>query len=349
MSANINQVGKVSSLMTVGTAWHGLGQVVSEAQTSEEAIKLAHLDYEVAKAPHVITYEKDGETHGMETVNNYGIYRTDTMKSLTNNGKAVTSEYEVVQNVKAFEFIDNIIQSKQAVFQTAGALGYGETVFVTVKLPDGIIIGEDDPIDQYLLIMLNHDGTSSIKIKYTPVRVVCENTLSAALKGKALYTFRHSSNVYDKMKAAEEIILAANNRKKGLQEVLNVMANTKISSNQDIYEYIERLFLTPAQVDFFKKEQISLLHTPNADKIASVDVSTKKYNIMSNIAIATFNGVGQDLVTTKGTVFGLYNGVTNYISNSKSYSDYEKRFDAIINGSSNSLLDKAYYNALAMI
>ena len=70
---------------------------------------------------------------------------------------------------------------------------------------------------------------------------------------------------------------------------------------------------------------------------------------MSNIAIATFNGVGQDLVTTKGTVFGLYNGVTNYISNSKSYSDYEKRFDAIINGSSNSLLDKAYYNALAMI
>ena len=230
MSANINEQNGVSSLMTVGPAWHGLGQVVKEAQTSEEAIKLAHLDYEVAKAPHVIAYEKDGEMHGIETINNYGIYRIDTMKPLTNNGKAVTAEYEIVQNVKAFEFIDNIIQSKQAVFETAGALGFGETVFVTAKLPEGIIIGEDDPIDQYLLIVMNHDGTSSIKVKYTPIRVVCENTLSAALYGKALYTFRHSSKVLDKMKAAEEVIKAANNRKEELSEILNKMANTKISS-----------------------------------------------------------------------------------------------------------------------
>lgn len=349
MSANINQNGKVTSLMTVGPAWHGLGQVVTEAQTSEEAIKLAHLDYEVTKAPHVIAYEKDNETHGIETVNNYGIYRTDTMKSLTNNGKAVTAEYEIVQNVKAFEFIDNIIQSKQAVFQTAGALGYGETVFVTAKLPEGIIIGEDDPIEQFLLIALNHDGTSSIKIKYTPVRVVCENTLSAALQGKALYTFRHSSNVHDKMKAAEEIILAANRRRLTLQETLNAMANKKISSNSEVFEYIERLFLTNAQAEFFHNEKINLLHSPDVDKIASVDVSTKKFNIMSNIAVSTFNGVGQDLITTKGTVFGLYNGVTTYVSNSKSYSDYEKRFDTIINGTSNSLLDKAYNQALLML
>jgi hypothetical protein len=95
----------------------------------------------------------------------------------------VGNDYEVVQNVNAFDFFDAIVGGKDGIlYETAGALGKGERIFITAKLPDYIRIGRDDLIKQYLFLTTSHDGYGSITAAFTPIRIVCQNTLNAALR-----------------------------------------------------------------------------------------------------------------------------------------------------------------------
>lgn len=96
MSANLNfnEEKQQYAVFTTKPAWHGLSQVVSEAQTSEQAIKLACLDYEVQKHPISVL--------GQEIPGKYGTIRMDTMQPLG----VVGERYTVMPNEKAFDFVD---------------------------------------------------------------------------------------------------------------------------------------------------------------------------------------------------------------------------------------------------
>lgn len=108
------------------------------------------------------------------------IFRTDTEQVL---GDKVGIDYQVVQNTEVFSFFNGIVGNATDIkYETAGCLYDGQIVFVTAKLPEFIRVGRDDLIEQYLMLTSSHDGTGSITITFTPVRVVCCNTLNAALK-----------------------------------------------------------------------------------------------------------------------------------------------------------------------
>ena len=131
MAHNLNfnkKTGTWSFASHLEKAWHGLGQVVEKAMTSEEAIKLANLDYQVEKAK--VTFEANNQPNVIDGY--YATYRTDNNQYLG----MVKSRYEIVQNTEAFGFFDSIIDEGEAIFETAGVLGNGERIFVTAKLPD---------------------------------------------------------------------------------------------------------------------------------------------------------------------------------------------------------------------
>lgn len=338
-------------------AWHGLGQIVDQAQTSEEAIKLAHLDFEVAKfRNHVLWSDIEGSIENIDLLHDlptpsYSTVRTDTLDVLGTVGK----EYEVVQNVEAFNFIDSLVGSGEAIFETAGALGNGETIFITCKLPDTIAMPSfpDDLIEQYLLLRLSHDGSSAVKVVFTPIRVVCNNTLDMAMANKKSFvSFKHTANVRNKMDQARKMIDLARDSFKATVESYEGLAKIKVHE-QAINRYVAKLFMDDKEFTMYK-QMCDTIDNQYLKPMAIDAVSTRKRNIMRAVIDYYYLGVGQQTDSCKHTAYGLYNAITGYYNNVHSYNkdgvvSAEKRFESITDGFVKNLSMEALRLALTLI
>lgn len=340
MSHNLNyneQAGRHAFASAKEIAWHKLGIVVDNAMTSKECIEQALLNYTVEKGNVFVKYNNPiGDGAGTLVPEKFATYRTDTGDPFNIVGK----NYEVIQNWEAFEFFDNIVGRGRAIYETAGALGNGETVFITAKLPAHLRIGNEDIIDQYLLLTMSHDGTGSIIAKYTPIRVVCNNTLSIALSGgKNLFKIRHTYSARDRMAECEELLKLTYLQSKETQEILEQLTKIQVTD-----ALAERYFLN------------LMLSADELTKLAKVGVrwhnaafiSTKKKNVLTNIFDYRESGIGQNMNICRGTAYGLYNTITGYLQNIKSYSDDERKFKNILMGTDETLLQNALKTALVL-
>jgi len=327
--------GKSSFFGVKEPAWHGLGQIVEKALTSKEAIIEANLDYIVEKGKmygkyiNLINNEK-----GIEIPNTFFTYRTDTGLPLTKNGTALTGRYTIVQNVEAFDFFDSIVEEGAAMFHTAGVLGNGERIFISAKLPDDILV-DKDKINQYLLLTMAHDGTGSIQVLFTPVRVVCNNTLNAALSTKTRKIFiKHTASAKDKLEQSKELLGIMPTIRHKTQDIYCQMYERSVN-DLEIAQYISSVFLNEEE---YKIENNKLYIEDT--------VSTRKLNNLSDIVKYYEGGAGQG----ENTLYHLYNSFTGYIQNVK-YKDDKKetKFDNIFFGSDRNLMEKSYNKALQLI
>ncbi|MCT9080485.1 DUF932 domain-containing protein [Streptomyces fulvoviolaceus] len=161
-----------AALYTTTPAWHGLGAVIPGGTTDiDDVLKLARIDWEVSKQP--VLYEWVDDLR--DATDRYVTVRTDTGDALGTVG----GRYEVFQNRRVFEFLQDLVQHHDAVWESAGALRGGRKVFVTMRIPHSIVIdrgGLDDEIVLYLAAVNSHDGTSSAESIVTPWRIACGNT-----------------------------------------------------------------------------------------------------------------------------------------------------------------------------
>src|SRR5919206_2485274 len=160
--------------------WHGLGVVLDEPpRTLADALESAGLTWTVAKEA---LYRADGQT----VAGHHATVRQDTDQVLG----VVGDDYVVVQNTDCFAFLANLLGS-ELVFETAGSLWGGRQVFITAQLPDHVTVGGDE-VRPYVVLSAWHTGTGAIRAMTTPVRVVCANTVRAALeRARAVYRVRH--------------------------------------------------------------------------------------------------------------------------------------------------------------
>jgi phage/plasmid-like protein (TIGR03299 family) len=178
MAHNLNYneaTGKYSFYSLKEKAWHSFGQISDKQLSSREVLIQSQLAFPVKKIPHVYRFPSGKE---IISDNEFFTFREDTEEIL---GTHLSADYHIVQNVDAFTFFDSITNGEGIIYETAGALGKGERIFITAKLPNYIKVGNDDFIEQYLFLTTSHDGQESITIAFTPVRIVCNNTLNAAL------------------------------------------------------------------------------------------------------------------------------------------------------------------------
>lgn len=310
---------------------------VENCKTAEEVMTAAGLNWNVAKCELVAKmpvshkdYDNGGFTYGynnyLECPNAYATYRTDYNIPLG----IVKERYTPVQNAEAFTFFDDAIGKDKAIWQTAGFFGRGERIFVSAKLPKNIFV-QGDPVENYLVFTTSHDGTSGVKILFTPIRIICQNTLNAAIATSTNYiSFRHTKSVHSNLDIVAEILGICDNRIIALQESFNAMKKIQMNDEQ-----AQQIF---ANVILNEDEQLRIKQTGHTigqiitrdwRAIDDSQISMKKVNTLSEMNNYYFAGVGQREII--GSAWGVYNAVTGYYSNVDN-SDGIKRMDSLLYG-----------------
>lgn len=327
MAHNLEIKDGKASFASTEKAWHGLGEIVEGAMTSDEAIRKARLDYEVGLKPALIDI---GKNQNIVVPDTFITYRTDTNMPFGSVG----NRYKIVQNTDAFAFFDEIVGKGAAIFETAGVLGSGERIFVSAKMPDVIqIAGTEDITETYVLLTSSHDGSGSIIAAVTPVRVVCQNTLNAALGNTVnRVAIRHTTNAKKKLEEAHKLLGISHKYVEQVNEWFNVLAKKSITDAQ-VKELVDAVFKGS------KKEAVE-------GEENKVKESTRILNIRETVMESYFSGVGQGRIL--GTAWGAYNGITHYLSHVKNYKTGDVKLDSIMNGESTKIANDAFQRLIKL-
>jgi phage/plasmid-like protein (TIGR03299 family) len=318
MAHNINQ----NRMFCVGKAWHEIGVRVDKEQIASEAIKLANLDYKVEQRPLFIPANGDNLK-----VNDFvAICRQDD-----NSVLGITSpKYEIVQNVEAFGFFDTVVGEGQAVYHSAGALGQGERIWILAKLPNDIIINADDKVEKYLCLTNSHDGKSSLRMYFTPVRVVCQNTLNQSMgDAKHGIAIKHSGQIKNKIEEARKVLGISINYYQQFEKMVKQFEEKPLTYNE-VNKYFDNVLA-------IKEDS---------------ETSTRKNNIKDELLSLFENGKGQKL-GNRNSLWKGYNAVTEYVDYFRTVKNIEKdnsnKLASIWFGSGAKLKEKAYDEAVALI
>lgn len=260
--------------------WHGLGKKLDECANADQMIRAAGLDWQVEKCP------LEGPYYNL----NADPSRFSLKRKARNENEQdvllglVGKDYVPLQNTDAFKFFDPIVGSKAAIFHTAGSLGVGEKVWVLAKLPGNIRVVGDDIVDKYLLLSNNHSGKESVTIKFTPIRVVCQNTLNFALKdGNQSVRVRHTGDLPKRLSDVPEMLGIINEAYKETEDLYRQFAKIRFGVVR-FDHYLEGVFPRT-------KKQISENKRPERwDRVTSLFEKSNK--------------------EIRGTLWAAYNAVT---------------------------------------
>jgi phage/plasmid-like protein (TIGR03299 family) len=303
--------------------WHKLGTVLDDhPATSREAIEAAKLDWTVEKRR---LFSQTATGNDLEMDEFFAMIRVDKTHGEIPLG-VVGSRYEPLQNSDAFEFFDEIIKTKVGQYETAGSLRDGRKVWVLAKMNGEVSVGEKDTVDKYVLLSNSHDGSSAITVKITPVRVVCNNTLSAALRGskdvKNEFSLRHTKSAKERLAAAERTLEHVNKAYEKLGKVWSKMAEIELPAHDRI-KFVNRVF-------------------PNKENAKNdIRLMTKRAEILGLME----SGMGMELDSAHGTLWGAYNAVTEHVTHSVSQrqgSTLDTHVDNLWFGRLDSVLEDAF-------
>ncbi|MDE6567879.1 MAG: DUF945 domain-containing protein [Lachnospiraceae bacterium] len=220
---------EVESMFYVREApWHGLGTRVEGALSSREALIAAGLNWNVVQKE---IHTKDG----FPVKGYYANVRDSDQKVLG----VVTGRYQIVQNREAFAFTDGLL-GKGVRYETAGSLKEGKRTWILARLPKQYRLLEDK-IVPYLVFSNSHDGSGSIKVAMTPVRVVCQNTLNFALSNASrIWCANHTGDMERKLEDARMTLFYAENYMNELAKETAILSKRKVS-DAEVEEYIKLL------------------------------------------------------------------------------------------------------------
>lgn len=298
------------------TPWHKMGTKVAHLMTSAEALIAAGLEWLVEKSP---VFNKEGQ----QIPNCFEIRRvTDHEHYCT-----ITDEYNPYQNIDSFKFFDELVQSHDAIYETAGSLRKGAVIWILAKLNDCIYIKNDpdEKIDKYVLLKNSHNTDMAMQVVTTPVRVVCMNTLRQAIaRSHNSFYAKHTGDITARVGEARETLGIVNKQYDYFKMGAEIMANKQVSESvirQTLYCAFRQDVAMPMET-IYKPTQREMVAVRNL-----------------------FEGKGKGLnnASIKGSRYAMYNAVAEHVD----FRDYrnmggEKRLNNVWFGSGNDIKSRAY-------
>jgi len=263
--------------------WHKLGQQLTAGATIQEWTQQAGLAYDVLESP--VLFNTPATSAPQAWPDRKVLHRSDTGAPLA----VVSQGYNVVQPAEVMGFFSKLVDLGGFTMETAGALSYGRRVWALAKVNEGADIVEGDTVRPYVLLGTSYDGTMATIAKFTSVRVVCNNTITAAA---AVIVLLHTT------RTLVNFAIVANQWERFLVQSRKLAGET----------------MTGEECDAFVTELLKPYHTGK--------IEIKDSRAFKRI-IELFNGraIGSDIVGVAGTRWAALNAVTELVDHERGRSD----------------------------
>lgn len=332
MSHEVEVVNGQASMFYVGDKpWHSLGKPVRRGLTTREGIIEAGLNWTVSLKP--LFVQPDPEDDAFEQLAWNATVR-DSDKTILG---VVGPTYKPLQNVDAFAFFDPFVENGMATLETAGSLRNGKRVWILAKVAlDPIEIVKGDSIERFIVLSNGHDGTMAIRCGFTPVRVVCANTLAMAHgdKGSKLLRVRHTDKAKDTLEVIRDTMNLLNAEFEATAEQFKTLAKHRVNT-EDLKKYIRMVF-KPQVVQVAEEMGVETETDGRADKL------------LNKILPLFEKGRGNDLPGVAGTLWGAYNAITEFTTWERGR-NADNRLDSLWFGDSAAVNQRALQLATKMV
>jgi phage/plasmid-like protein (TIGR03299 family) len=315
--------GRVGMAYIGETPWHGLGHKLPAGADLETWRVAAGLNWRVLETP-VLFQDPKNEIGTLSTVAGQKIlFRDDTRDPLS----IVSTGYTPVQPNEVLSFMEKMMEAQGLSLETAGSIRGGRRIWALARISDGVEIVPGDRVRPYYLCATSYDKSMATTVKRTKIRVVCNNTLTAAAgdfqcNGSEEPEVRISHDqkfdvdaVVEQMKQAEAEFAAFADRARA-------MADVTVSD-----KLVDAFLLNLYKVDRSQQDLV--------DKARK----SKGYKRVAEMFQTGDNNPGHDIAGR--TIWGLINSVTRYVDFERG-ATRETSLDSAWFGEGNALKNRAF-------
>ena len=225
--------------------WHGLGTKVSNDLTPQQIMQKAGVDWKVREVESFVEFDGKRMATGQKSL----IRETDG-KILTNVGK----DWHPCQNETAFEFFNEYVLAGDMEMHTAGSLKGGQYVWALAKVKESFDLFGGDQVDSYMLFSNPHVYGKSIDVRFTPIRVVCNNTLTFALDTASQRAVKVGHRAQFNPDMVKEQLGIAHEKFAKYKEMAQFLGSKRVKV-EDLLNYYNEVFPLTSGKD--KQEQVT--------------------------------------------------------------------------------------------
>ena len=308
------------------TPWHGLGNRLTEKQPLEVWQREAGMNWQIQDSPVHFKAEAAGHLGSIHTFPEQKVlYRSDTKAPLS----VVSHRYQVVQPRQVLEFYRDLTEFSGYELETAGVLKGGRKFWALAKTGQTSSLKDNDQVDGYLLLATSCDGTLATTATPTTVRVMCNNTLSISLNGATHAIKVPHSTRFDPRIVKKQLGIAVSQWDEFMYR-MRTLAERKVQTKEALSFFMDVLCDTSA-------------HAPIPEVLPNKRAMEKVQSLYEG------KGRGADLLSARGTAWGLLNAVTEYVDHERRARSSEYRMDSAWFGQGAAIKQKALNAALQLV
>lgn len=342
MAHQIEQIAYVGE-----TPWHGLGNQLSPNQPLEVWAQQAGMDWRIESSNvSYMAQNERGQSIIMPFEEQRVLYRSDTHAPLS----VVSQRYQEVQPKEILEFYRDLTEQSGFELETAGVLKGGKKFWALARTGQSTALKAKDVSNGYILLATACDGTLATTAQFTSIRVVCNNTLAIALRGKSssagVVKVPHSTK-FDAEKVKQQLGISVRAWDEHMYE-MKQLTQRKVSQ-QEAKAYFDAVFNNSTMSISDPEENIIQFYRNVAQQ--TQEKKPEPNGRAMNKALEMFNGQGRgaELSSAKDTAYGLLCSITEFVDHERRAMSTDHRLDSAWFGAGADLKQRGLEQALALI